>query len=63
MLYMCECLIFSYLVGIVNCTAQVDAVGYGLLPLKVRTAEGSPIGGIESAPVKKTRTSFKVTPT
>ena len=45
----------SYLVGRVNSSPQVDAVGYGLSPLKLMVTLLYPMGGILSAPVKNAR--------
>ena len=51
-----------YRVGNVNCTAQVEAVGYKFNGLKFNSgATEKPIGGISSAPVKKVRTFGRVT--
>ena len=48
--------------GSVNSIAQVDAVGYGLVELKLIVAGiGKPHGGIASAPEKKFRITDSVT--
>lgn len=41
---------------------HVEAVGYGLVSLKVRVASPNPSGGMLSAPVKKLSTSPIVIP-